>query len=208
MPLVFLGYLCCCFFSVCSDLSLAEPLPQAVLAAKLQRITSWQATFTQTTVTGSTKTHKATGQIYLSKPSKLRIEINDPYQLYIINAERVVSYDKALDQAVIHKTSSQNILQYPLYLLTSDSAKVFNTGQLIVKQLNSHCFELTPKNLENGYEWARFCFNSKNELAKLTIKLTSEQLIEFKFQNHRHPISFDDSRFKFIPKPSTEVLED
>ena len=144
------------------------------------------------------------GELYLSRPNKLRWEYQVPEKQTIIADGRFIwVYNEDLDQAssafqnMAIKGTPADILINPNHL--SKHYQVTQAGE------NKMIF--TPKNKKNKYRWISITFLKNGLLGDIDIEDKLDQRIRFRFYNEQRDLKLDPALFVFTPTDGTDIFE-
>lgn len=186
---------CSVFFSVFS--AQADKVDLSKIENYLNNLTSLQAGFVQMASNGGT----AEGKIYISKPSKLRMEYTAPEPLLIVgNGDYIIYYDKELDQV-----TNIDYKDIPATMILTKQIKFDNTNLKITdlyKDSGQTSITVeTPKT--PGVKPITLIFNNEPFSLKQW-KVIDQQNIEVTISlfDVEQDVNLSENLFKFDKKPS------
>ncbi|MDE2441162.1 MAG: outer membrane lipoprotein chaperone LolA [Betaproteobacteria bacterium] len=166
-----------------------------------------KAEFAQTVITKSgRKPQQSSGIVAISRPGKLRWEIQKPYpQLVIGDGEKIWIHDPELQQVTVRK-AGQAIGGSPAALLSGSNELEKNFTLKDVGEAESlNWVEAMPKANDSGFERVRLGFSGGDLKAmELLDSFGQTTLVHFS-KMERNP-ALPATTFKFTPPPGTDVV--
>lgn len=145
------------------------------LSARLAKINSMQADFTQTITDRKDKpVQKSAGHMSLQRPGKFRWSVTRPTaQTVVANGERLWIYDPDLEQVTI-RSISKEIGETPALLLS-------NTESTLANDFNV----TTQPDKKSGLEWFLLVPKNQNSmLALIKLGFAGQQIREMYLEDH------------------------
>ncbi len=184
----------------------------AYLGELLRAMTSYRAEFTQTiTNRFGDVLQETTGRIHLSRPNRLRWEVDEPFpQLVLADGESVWDYDPDLAQASVQPLGDV-IEGAPAVLLAggdTDLAAHFDVAAAPPPAAGGVRFLLTPLAEDSVYRELVLTFSPSGVLTGLAIADHLDQHTQVAFANAERNPALDASLFAFAVPAGVEVIGD
>lgn len=167
---------------------------------------SVQAEFTQELLDARTKsTQRATGTLSLKKPGKFRWDYAQPRQVIVSDGERLWLYDADLDQVTVRRVRD-TLSQTPAMLL-SGQARIRDgfTVQAAPSANGLDWVRLLPKRADADFRELRLGF-AGDTLQRMEFEDKLNQLTRIELKRVQRNVRLDDSLFRFVPPPGTDVI--
>ena len=166
-----------------------------------------KAEFAQT-VAGKSgrKAQQSSGLVAISRPGKLRWEIQKPYpQLVVGDGEKIWIYDPELKQITVRK-AGQAISGSPAALLagSNELEKNFTLSEAGVAD-GMNWVEATPKQGDSGFERVRLGFAGK-DLTAMELYDSFGQTTKIRFTNVERNPALPDASFRFTPPAGVDIV--
>ncbi len=173
----------------------------------LQNTRTLKAEFSQTVIAKSgRKPQQSSGLVAISRPGKLRWEIQKPYpQLVVGDGEKVWIHDPELQQVTVRK-AGQAIGSSPAALLSGSNELEKN---FTLKDVGSgdglEWVEATPKASDSGFERVRMGF-AGGDLKAMELLDSFGQTTVVRFTRLERNPALSASVFRFTPPAGTDVI--
>ncbi len=173
----------------------------------LQSTRTLKAEFSQTVIAKSgRKPQQSSGLVAISRPGKLRWEIQKPYpQLVVGDGEKVWIHDPELQQVTVRK-AGQAIGSSPAALLSGSNELEKN---FTLKEAGSgdglDWVEATPKASDSGFEKVRMGF-AGGDLKAMELLDSFGQTTVVRFAKLERNPALPASVFRFTPPAGTDVV--
>ena len=173
----------------------------------LQSTRTLKAEFSQTVIARSgRKPQQSSGLVAISRPGKLRWEIQKPYpQLVVGDGEKVWIHDPELQQVTVRK-AGQAIGSSPAALLSGSNELEKN---FTLKEAGSgdglDWVEATPKASDSGFEKVRMGF-AGGDLKAMELLDSFGQTTVVRFAKLERNPALPASVFRFTPPAGTDVV--
>lgn len=158
--------------------------------------------FTQTNLASGRKKSDS-GKLILRKPGRMRWEY-DSGNIFVTDGKTVWFYQPGANRAEYSKVKESEDLRAPLAFLLGrlDFKKLF-------KEVREESGEIIaiPKSEKAPYSEVRFIADASGIIEYVKVTGQDASVMEFSFRNQKRNIPTQDSQFKFIPPPGTEVVE-
>lgn len=216
-PFIFTMVLC---FSSSNILGYGLPDNHSeALANLLSRSAYFQADFKQVIRDADGEViDQAVGDVWLSRPSKLRWDITEPLeQTLIVSDDQFFQYDQDIDQLIIEPLSDQ-LSAMPVLLLSGDASAI--NKQFIVKQIKALTapsgdtklprsqkilFTLKPLARDGLFQLLTLEFVDE-KLQAIAILDDLEQSSRFEFSAINVDNIIDDAQFELVPPEYTDII--
>lgn len=201
--------LCIAFSCLClMPMAFAQLSPAQQLATLLNRYTTFEASFQQTTYDeNGQKLQSSEGQVWLARPGKFRWSAQKPNrQIVVANGEQLWIYDVDLAQVTVRKVNANNDTN-PAALLSQNAKKVLTRFRVSI-QPNSRgeqWFQLVPKRSPSGFKMVWLYFN-KGYLTEMRLKNNLGQTSVFRFGEIKLNRRITSSTFQFRAPKGVDVL--
>jgi outer membrane lipoprotein carrier protein len=172
----------------------------------LATLDSVRADFVQELVDPRTKsTQRAVGTLSLKKPGRFRWDYTQPAQVIVSDGERLWLYDRDLEQVTVRRVRD-TLSQTPAMLL-SGQARIRDgfTAHAAPKRDGLDWVRLVPKRADTDFRELRLGF-SGDTLQRLEFEDKLNQLTRIELQRVQRNVKLDDSLFRFVPPPGTDVI--
>ncbi len=173
----------------------------------LQNTRTLKAEFSQTVIAKSgRKPQRSSGLVAISRPGKLRWEIQKPYpQLVVGDGEKVWIHDPELQQVTVRK-AGQAIGSSPAALLSGSNELEKN---FTLKDVGSgeglEWVEATPKASDSGFERVRMGF-AGGDLKAMELLDSFGQTTVVRFTKLERNPALPANFFRFTPPAGTDVI--
>jgi outer membrane lipoprotein carrier protein len=173
----------------------------------LQTTRTLKAEFAQTVIArNGRKPQQSSGQVAISRPGKLRWEIQKPYpQLVVGDGEKIWIYDPELQQVTVRK-AGQAIGGSPAMLLSGNNDLEKN---FTLKEAGSedglNWVEATPKAGDSGFEKVRLGF-AGSDLKAMELHDSFGQTTVIRFSKLERNPALPAASFKFAPPAGVDVV--
>jgi outer membrane lipoprotein carrier protein len=185
---------------------LAEAAPLEQLRSFLTQTTTARGEFVQTVTRSGAKPTQSSGRFVFQRPGKFRWNYEKPYdQLIVADGERLVLYDKDLNQVTIRKLNAA---------LPSSPASILFGSNDFDKE-----FEVTDGGTRDGLEWvqakprARDSTFERIEIgfrdglpAAMRLADNFGQVTQLTFSKVERNPKLDGETFRFTPPKGADVL--
>ncbi len=173
----------------------------------LQNTRTLKAEFSQTVIAKSgRKPQQSSGLVAISRPGKLRWEIQKPYpQLVVGDGEKVWIHDPELQQVTVRK-AGQAIGSSPAALLSGSNELEKNfTLKDVGNGDGLEWVEATPKASDSGFERVRMGF-AGGDLKAMELLDSFGQTTVVRFAKLERNPALSASVFRFTPPAGTDVV--
>ena len=173
----------------------------------LQTTKTLKADFTQIVVAkNGRKPQNSSGTVAISRPGKLRWEIQKPYpQTLVGDGEKFWIYDPELKQVTVRK-AGQAIGSSPAALLSGSNDLEKNFVLKEAGEMEGMAWvEATPKANESGFEKLRLGF-SGSELKGMELLDNFGQTTHIRFSRFERNPALPAATFKFTPPVGADVI--
>lgn len=182
-----------------------------VLSARLAKIDSMQADFTQTITDRKDKpVQKSVGHMSLQRPSKFRWSVTKPTaQVVVANGKRLWIYDPDLEQVTI-RSLSKEIGETPALLLSNTQttlASDFNVKMQQDKNGGLQWFFLIPKNQNSMLALIKLGF-ANNQIREMHLEDHLGHITNVEFYNILMNAKLSASLFDFKPPKHVDVIDE
>jgi outer membrane lipoprotein carrier protein len=152
------------------------------------------------------KPQASSGLLAISRPGKLRWDIQKPYpQLIIGDGEKIWIYDQELQQVTVRK-AGQAISGSPAALLSGSNDLEKNFTLKDVGEAEGLAWvEATPKNTESGFEKVRLGL-AGSELKAMELYDNFGQTTQIRFSKVERNPALPAATFKFTPPAGVDVV--
>lgn len=152
------------------------------------------------------KPQQSSGLVSISRPGKLRWEIQKPYpQLVVGDGEKIWIYDQELQQVTVRK-AGQAIGSSPAALLAgnNDLEKNFTLKEAGEAE-GMNWLEATPKTGDSGFEKIRLGF-AGSDLKAMELQDSFGQTTQVRFSRLERNPALPANHFKFTPPAGVDVV--
>ena len=173
----------------------------------LQTTKTLKADFTQIVVAkNGRKPQNSSGTVAISRPGKLRWEIQKPYpQTLVGDGEKFWIYDPELKQVTVRK-AGQAIGSSPAALLSGSNDLEKNFVLKEAGEMEGMAWvEATPKANESGFEKLRLGFTG-SELKGMELLDNFGQTTHIRFSHFERNPALPAATFKFTPPVGADVI--
>jgi len=197
--ILFITVLLNSIFVLASDLDAKQQLK-----AKLLKLETYQANFTQTVVDiENTLLQQATGRIVLQQPNKFFWELFEPNESVLLaDGDNIWNIDPFLEQVVVN-SADVALENNPLILLTNPASSQWQEFE--VSQLDGQ-FIITPREPNGGIDSLRLVFNN-DTLVELETQDGQQQKSLLVFSDIKQNHSLPADTFLFV-MPDDYELDD
>jgi len=152
------------------------------------------------------KPQQSSGVVAISRPGKLRWDIQKPYpQLIVGDGEKIWIYDTELKQITVRK-AGQAISGSPAALLAGSNALEKNFTLIEAGTANEmNWVEATPKAGDSGFEKVRLGFAGK-DLRAMELYDSFGQTTHIRFSNLERNPSLPAATFQFTPPAGVDIV--
>lgn len=152
------------------------------------------------------KPQQSSGIVAISRPGKLRWEIQKPYpQLVVGDGEKIWIHDPELQQVTVRK-AGQAIGGSPAALLSGSNELEKNfTLKDVGEAEGLNWVEATPKVTDSGFERVRLGF-SGSDLKAMELLDSFGQTTLIRFSKMERNPALPATTFKFTPPPGADVV--
>jgi outer membrane lipoprotein carrier protein len=200
-----LKYLAIAAFAVFPLLAEAGAVDQ--LHQFLSSTRTLKAEFSQMVIgKGGRKPQQSSGLVAISRPGKLRWDIQKPYpQLVVGDGEKIWIYDTELKQVTVRK-AGQAIGGSPAALLSgnNDLEKNFTLSEAGEAE-GMIWVEATPKSSDSGFEKVRLGF-AGGDLRAMELHDSFGQTTQIRFSKLERNPALPATTFKFVPPSGVDVV--
>ena len=180
------------------------------LSALLNRYTTYQANFKQTTYSQEGHaTQKSSGRVMMMRPGKFRWETKKPLQQIVIaNGRTLWIYDVALEQATKQTLSRKKGVVDPAMLLTGKVSAIMQrfTVTRLTRRDSGFWFQLKPRKKNAPFQLVQMQFK-RARLTQIRIKNNLGQTSIFTFTNIRLNRRLNPNLFYFKAPRGVDVLQ-
>ena len=155
---------------------------------------------------GGRKPQQSSGLVAISRPGKLRWDIQKPYpQLVVGDGEKIWIYDTELKQVTVRK-AGQAIGGSPAALLSgnNDLEKNFTLSEAGEAE-GMIWVEATPKSSDSGFEKVRLGF-AGGDLRAMELHDSFGQTTQIRFSKLERNPALPATTFKFVPPSGVDVV--
>ncbi len=193
----------------------ADP-PVAPLVTKIQKFydstRDLRARFDQALETGTGAKKKASGQLWLKKPGKMRWDYSAPeHKLMLSDGQTLWVYEPDDAQAFRQDLRSSTLPLSVSFLFgqgkLTDEFTVAVAHETGVGQMGDVVLKLVPKTATTAYRYLLFVVDPKTGLVRETIIFQDNGATNhLSFSNVEINRGMDEAKFKFVAPPGTKVL--
>lgn len=173
----------------------------------LQETRTLKAEFSQAVIArNGRKPQQSSGILAISRPGKLRWEIQKPYpQLVVSDGEKIWIHDPELQQVTVRK-AGQAIGGSPAALLSgnNDLEKNFTLSEAGEAE-GMIWVEATPKSSDSGFEKVRLGF-AGGDLRAMELHDSFGQTTQIRFSKLERNPALPATTFKFVPPSGVDVV--
>lgn len=173
----------------------------------LQETRTLKAEFAQAVMArNGRKPQESSGVLAISRPGKLRWEIQKPYpQLVVGDGEKIWIHDPELQQVTVRK-AGQAIGGSPAALLSGNNDLEKNFALKEAGEGEGLAWvEATPKATDSGFEKVRLGF-AGNDLKAMELQDSFGQTTLIRFSKIERNPALPAATFKFVPPPGVDVV--
>ena len=173
----------------------------------LQETRTLKADFAQIVISrGGRKPLQSAGTVAISRPGKLRWDIQKPYpQLVVGDGEKIWIYDSELKQVTV-RPAGQALGSSPAALLAGKNELEKNFALAEAGELDGMDWvEALPKAGDSGFEKIRLGF-AGSDLAAMVLVDSFGQTTQIRFSKLERNPALPASTFKFSPPPGVDVV--
>ncbi len=173
----------------------------------LQETRTLKADFAQIVISrGGRKPQQSAGTVAISRPGKLRWDIQKPYpQLVVGDGEKILIYDSDLKQITV-RSAGQALGGSPAALLAGKNELEKNFALAEAGELDGMDWvEAVPKAGDSGFEKIRLGF-AGSDLAAMVLVDSFGQTTQIRFSKLERNPALPASTFKFSPPPGVDVV--
>ena len=196
-------------FALCMPvLGLAKTPADQQLIAILNNFQSMTANFNQTVYDNNhNPLQKSQGYMILHRPGNFRWEIKKPMQqLFVTDGKTLWTYDIALEQATEQPLDNKTQIS-PAQLLTGSPEVLAQNFVITLTNNNPQTFKLTPKGVNNMFEWVELTFNQQR-LNKMVLMDTLNQQTHLTFSDVILNPRLKDDLFSFKAPAGVDMIRD
>lgn len=173
-------------------------------------VKSYSARFEQTVIGPDRRgDQRSTGSLWIQRPDRFRWEYDAPYEQQIVgDGNKVWVYDVGLEQVTV-RAMAQALGDTPAALLagTGDLNRDFSVHALARKGSgDTEWIGLRPKNKDSGFEEIRLAF-ARERLAAIELVDGFGQTTRIVLRDYQENVKIDPGKFRFVPPPGVDVLE-
>lgn len=205
MQLISIVKFCCLVITgIYSACTLAQLAADQELQARLSKINTMQANFTQNVYSEKNKLLQSyAGNMEFKKPNLFRWEVKTPDEtLLVTDGHKLWNYDVALEQVTVQPyTPNQEVTPLSFVL---DSTNNLNKN-FSVEQLPNSCFKLTPKQENQNFVNVAVCFKD-TQISSLNILDHLGQNSKFQFSQVKNNGIIADQKFSFKPPAGVDIV--
>lgn len=182
----------------------AQATPEQELQARLSKINTMQANFTQQVYSEKNKLLQSySGNMEFKKPNLFRWEVQTPDQsLLVTDGQKLWNYDVALEQVTVQKYAPNKEVTPLSFVL--DSSNNLNKN-FSVEQMANSCYKLTPKQENQNFVNVAVCFKD-TQITSLNILDHLGQNSKFEFSQVKNNGDIAGQRFSFKPPAGVDVV--
>jgi outer membrane lipoprotein carrier protein len=153
----------------------------------------------------SKTTQRATGTLSLKKPGRFRWDYEQPAQVIVSDGERLWLYDADLEQVTVRRVGD-TLSQTPAMLL-SGQGRIRDgfTVHAAPRAEGLDWVRLVPKRADTDFRELRLGF-SGDTLQRLEFDDKLNQRTRIELRRIERNARLDDSLFRFVPPPGTDVI--
>jgi outer membrane lipoprotein carrier protein len=168
---------------------------------------SGRATFTQTvTPADGSRAKVSSGSFEFSRPDRFRFDYLKPYvQSIVADGQKVWMHDPDLNQVTV-RTADQALGATPAALLAGNTLERDFTLSAQPARDGLEWVRATPKAADGGFQWMAVGFRGA-QLASVEILDRFGQRTVLKLDTLAPNVAFAPERFRFVPPPGADVLE-
>ena len=173
----------------------------------LQETRTLKAEFAQAVMArNGRKPQESSGVLAISRPGKLRWEIQKPYpQLVVGDGEKIWIHDPELQQVTVRK-AGQSICGSPASLLSGNNVLEKNFAPKEAGDGEGLAWvEATPKATDSGLEKVLLGF-AGNDLKAMELQDSFGQTTLIRFSKIERNPALPAATFKFVPPPGVDVV--
>jgi len=155
---------------------------------------------------GGRKPQQSSGLVAISRPGKLRWDIQKPYpQLVVGDGEKIWIYDTELKQVTVRK-AGQAIGGSPAALLSGNNDLEKNFTLTEAGEAEGMIWvEATPKSSDSGFEKVRLGF-AGGDLRAMELHDSFGQTTQIRFSKLERNPALPATTFKFVPPDGVDVV--
>lgn len=202
------------FFPKCLALASVAVFPLLAEAGAVDQLHQFltstrtlKAEFSQMVIgKGGRKPQQSSGLVVISRPGKLRWDIQKPYpQLVVGDGEKVWIYDTELKQVTLRK-AGQAIGGSPAALLSGNNDLEKNFTLTEAGEAEGMIWvEATPKSSDSGFEKVRLGF-AGGDLRAMELQDSFGQTTQIRFSKLERNPALPATTFKFVPPAGVDVV--
>ena len=203
-----------------------DPSPRAVLRPNLRevlsgvenrynRLKSMTAHFQQTVRQGAGVVRREEGQLYLSKPGRMRWEYESPeVKLFVTDGKNVTLYlpeeNRVMQSAIKETEDIKAPLAFLLGRLNFDEQfqRMETSPQLAPVEAGNTVFKAYSKQLAERMEWVLFEVTPEYEIRRVVARERGGLETEFRFDGMQTNPRLADSMFRFTAPAGAEVVRE
>jgi outer membrane lipoprotein carrier protein len=175
----------------------------------LQSAKTLSADFTQQVTKDGKSSRSASGQFELSRPNRFRFEYTRPYEQSIVSdGQKLWLYDKDLNQVTV-KNYAEALAASPAAILAGSAAPEQFYALKALPAANGdglEWLEAVPKAKDSLFQSIRLAFRN-GELAVMELRDNFGATSRISFANVKRNPAIDEARFRFVPPPKADVLQ-
>lgn len=182
---------------------------------RYNRLKSMKAHFQQTVRQGPGVFRSEQGELYLSKPGRMRWEYESPEpKLFITDGKSVILYlpgeNRVMQSAIKETEDIKAPLAFLLGRLNFDEQfqKMETSPQLAPIEKGNIVFKAYSKQLAERVEWVLFEVTPAYEIRRVVARERGGLETEFRFNGVANNPSLADSIFRFTPPKGAEVVKE
>ena len=180
--------------------------PADKLVGLLSHLTSYQANFTQKTLSDKGQVQQLSkGTMAFQRPGKFRWNTTSPnQQLLIANGPLLWIYDVDLMQATKEKIDTSDSSN-PARLLSDNPASL--SKDFSVTESTNDTFKLTPKSTKNAIFKAVSMTIKGPQLVMMSVDNNLGETSEFQFSNIKVNPKLPANLFQFVPAKGVDIID-
>lgn len=172
--------------------------------AKYAAVSAIKAQFTQTTQSAAFGAEKASGELLIKRPGKMRWSFGDT--LYVSDGKKLWIYTASKKQVIQYDDISQGSQSAESVLQSLDKIEEMFNVKLISSDSAGHVLELTPKKSGQGFKKVKLSFDAAYTIREVVITDTFDSVTDIDFSAVQLNARVEDSSFSFTVPKGVEVI--
>ncbi len=188
-----------------SSLASAADLKSVIdgVEAKYAAVGAIKAQFTQTTQSAAFGAEKASGELLIKRPGKMRWSFGDT--LYVSDGKKLWIYTASKKQVIQYDDISQGSQSAESVLNSLDKIEESFNVRLVSSDATGHVLELTPKKA-GGFKKVKLSFDAAYTIREVVITDTFDSVTDIDFSSVQLNARVEDTSFSFAVPKGVEVI--